>query len=139
MGEATDPRRAGAFADRVLEPRLHYAREDRMMLGYQCANSRMTIAVAADHWIGTEDEVETVLREDEDLTKMVFRVEATQGTTVRLVKAVAYHSSRGVPVRELSDRCDRTLDRATPARRRPLPPPSSASGSTSSGPPATSR
>ena len=27
-------------------------------------------------------------------------------------KPVAYHSSRGVPVRELSDRCDRTLDRA---------------------------
>ena len=45
MGEATDPRKAVVFADRVLEPRLHYAREDRMMLGYQCANSRMTIAV----------------------------------------------------------------------------------------------
>ena len=43
---------------------------------------------------------------------MVFRVEATQGNTVRLVKTVAYHSSRGVPVKELSDRCDRTLDRA---------------------------
>jgi alpha,alpha-trehalose phosphorylase len=113
MGEAVDPRRAGAFGDRVLVPRLHYAREDRMMLGYQCANSRMTMVVGADHFIDTEDQVETVLREDEDLTKMVFRVEATQGRTVRLVKAVAYHSSRGVPVRELSDRCDRTLDRAT--------------------------
>ena len=53
------------------------------------------------------------IREDEDLTKMVFRIEATEGRTVRLVKAVAYHTSRGVPVRELSDRCDRTLDRAT--------------------------
>ena len=31
---------------------------------------------------------------------------------MRLQKTVAYHSSRGVPVRELSDRCDRTLDRA---------------------------
>ena len=43
---------------------------------------------------------------------MVFRVEATQGNTIRLVKTVAYHTSRGVPVSELSDRCDRTLDRA---------------------------
>ena len=51
MGEATDPRKAAAFEGRVLEPRLHYAREDRMLLGYQCANSRMTIAVAADHQI----------------------------------------------------------------------------------------
>lgn len=111
MGES-DPRKAAAFVNRVLEPRLHYAREDRMLLGYQCANSKMTIAVAADHWIDSADEVETVLREDEDLTKMVFRVEATRGNTIRLVKAVAYHTSRGVPVRELSDRCDRTLDRA---------------------------
>ena len=83
------------------------------MLGYECANSRMTIVVGADHFIDTVDEVETVVREDEDLTKMVFRVEAHQGNTIRLVKAVAYHSSRGVPVRELSDRCDRILDRAT--------------------------
>jgi alpha,alpha-trehalose phosphorylase len=113
MGEAVDPRKAGAFDDRVLEPRLHYAREDRMMLGYECANSRMTIAVGADHFLDTKDRVETVLREDEDLTKMVFRIEATEGRTARLVKAVAYHSSRGVPVKELSDRCDRTLDRAT--------------------------
>jgi alpha,alpha-trehalose phosphorylase len=113
MGDAVDPRKAGAFGERVLVPRLHYAREDRMMLGYECANSRMTIVVGADHFIDTVDEVETVVREDEDLTKMVFRVEAHQGNTIRLVKAVAYHSSRGVPVRELSDRCDRILDRAT--------------------------
>jgi alpha,alpha-trehalose phosphorylase len=113
MGDAPDPRKAGVFDDRVLEPRLHYARDNRMMLGYECANSRMTVAVAADHHLDTKDRVETVQREDEDLTKLVFRVEATEGRTVRLVKAVAYHSSRGVPVRELSDRCDRTLDRAT--------------------------
>jgi alpha,alpha-trehalose phosphorylase len=112
MGEATDPRKAGAFDERVLEPRLHYAREDRMMLGYECANSRMTIVVGADHQLVTDDPFETVLREDEDLTKVVFRVEATQGRTIRLVKTVAYQSSRGVPVKELSDRCDRTLDRA---------------------------
>jgi alpha,alpha-trehalose phosphorylase len=112
LGDHVDPRKAAAFEQRVLLPQLHFAREDRMMLGYQCAKSRMTIAVGADHRIEAPDEVETILRDDEDLTKMVFRVEAREGNTIRLEKAVAYHTSRGVPVRELADRCDRTLDRA---------------------------
>ncbi|MCW2847262.1 MAG: treP, partial [Marmoricola sp.] len=112
MGEPVDPRKASGFSQRVLLPRMHFAREDRMMLGYRCANSQMTIAVGADHHVEAPDEVETVLIDDEDLTKMVFRVEAREGSTVRLEKSVAYHTSRGVPVRELSDRCDRTLDRA---------------------------
>ena len=43
---------------------------------------------------------------------MVYRIDASQGKTIRLEKMVAYHTSRGLPVRELSDRCDRTLDRA---------------------------
>ena len=91
---------------------MSYATEDRMLLGYQCANSAMTIAVAADHVLQTEDAYEVVARAEEDQAKMVFRVDATQGSTMRLQKTVAYHSSRGVPVRELADRCDRTLDRA---------------------------
>lgn len=107
-----DPRKAAAFQGRVLVPRLHYARDDRMLLGYQCATSGMTLAVAADHELTTDDEHEVVVRGDEDLAKTVFRVDATEGSTITLCKTVAYHTSRGVPVRELSDRCDRTLDRA---------------------------
>jgi alpha,alpha-trehalose phosphorylase len=112
MGEHADPRRAAAFEGRVLVPQQHYCREDRMMLGYRCAKSKMTIAVGADHRIETPDGLETILRHDEDLTKTTFRVEAMEGNTIRLEKSVAYHTSRGVPVRELADRCDRTLDRA---------------------------
>jgi alpha,alpha-trehalose phosphorylase len=109
---AADPRRAGAFEGRVLEPRLHLAHEDRMMLGYRAANSGMTVAVAADHTLATDDPYEVILRDDPDLTKMVFRVDAREGHPVRVEKRVAYHTSRSLPVRELADRCDRTLDRA---------------------------
>ncbi len=112
MGHGIDPRKAGAFESRVLLPQLHVAQDDRMMLGYRCANSRMTIAVAADHHLSTRDEVETVLRDEEDLTKTVFRIEAHEGNTIRLEKMVSYHTSHGLPVRELADRCERTLDRA---------------------------
>ncbi len=113
MGEGVDPRRASDFEGRVLLPRLSYARDDRMLLGYMCANSRMTLAVAADHVLTTQSESQTVCRNEEDLTKIVYRVAAEEGVPLRLDKFVAYHTSRGVPVRELSDRCDRTLDRAT--------------------------
>ncbi|WP_395657500.1 glycoside hydrolase family 65 protein [Nocardioides sp.] len=109
---AVDPRKAAAFGERVLLPRMSYANRDRMLLGYQCAHSGMTLAVAADHVLETEDEHEVVARSDDDQAKVVFRVDATQGRTMRLIKTATYHSSRGVPVRELSDRCDRTLDRA---------------------------
>jgi alpha,alpha-trehalose phosphorylase len=110
--ERADPRKAVAFADRVLLPRMHYGTNERMMLGYQCARSGMTVAVAADHQLHTVDLVETLVRSSDDMAKVVVRVDATEGNTLRLEKTVAYHSSRGVPVRELSDRCDRTLDRA---------------------------
>lgn len=112
MGEGTDPRKAAAFDERVLLPRGSYARDDRMMLGYMCARSRMTVAVAVDHRLETVDEHEQVVRGGDDLGKVAFRVDAREGNTIRLEKFAAYHSSRGVPVRELSDRCDRTLDRA---------------------------
>ena len=45
------------------------------------------------------------------MAKIVYRVQAKPGQTIRLSKAVVYHTSRGVPVKELSDRCRRTLDR----------------------------
>ncbi len=107
-----DPRKATGFEGRVLLPRLHTASEDRMSLGYRCANSGMTVTVAADHVVDTPDFTEVVLRDEPDLAKMVLRVDARQGHTLRVVKVVAYHTSRSLPVRELSDRCARTLDRA---------------------------
>jgi alpha,alpha-trehalose phosphorylase len=110
--EPVDPRKAATFAERVLLPRLSSATNDRMVMGYQCAHSGMTIAVAADHLLETDDVHEVIARSDDDHAKTVFRVDATQGTTMRITKTVSYHTSRGAAVGELSDRCDRTLDRA---------------------------
>jgi len=113
LGDQVDPRKAAIFEQRVLEPKLSYAGDEhRLMLGYRCAHSGMTIAVAADHHIHTGDTSETIVRAEDDLAKVVFRVDATEGTPLRIEKTVTYHTSRRVSVRELSDRCDRTLDRA---------------------------
>ena len=74
--------------------------------------SGMTLAVAADHLIETANEYSARRMIDADIAKNVFRVQAKAGVPVRVTKLVAYHTSRGVPARELVDRCRRTLDRA---------------------------
>ena len=71
----------------------------------------MTLAVGVDHQIITDNAYRTFTSADEDTGKMVYRVDAQPGQSIKVIKVVAYHTSRGVPVRELVDRCRRTLDR----------------------------
>ncbi len=113
MGEGADPRKAEGFDRRVLEPQAALTQDSRLLLGYRCVDSRMTIAVAADHRIQTDNEWTEELTATNDRAKHVFSIDAREGQPVHLQKYVAYHTSRGVPVRELSDRCWRTLKRAT--------------------------
>ncbi|ROS54144.1 glycoside hydrolase family 65 protein [Frigoribacterium sp. PhB24] len=110
--EAFDPRKAESFDDRVLQPVLKRNGGTRAVLGYRTTNSGMTIAVGAEHRIETDAEWDQSSQIDDDIAKHVYRVKAQAGQKVRLVKTVSYHTSRGVPPRELADRCDRTLDRA---------------------------
>ncbi len=106
-----DPRRSSRFDRRVLQPRGRWHNERRMLMGYRCADSGMTLAVGADHAIHTTNEYEELVGIEDDLGKKVYRVIAEPGVPIRITKAVAYHTSRSVPVRELFDRCRRTLDR----------------------------
>ena len=111
MGEGVDPRQASPFTSRVLEPQSHWCSERRIALGYRTARSKMTLALAVDHEIQTENSFEELSHAEEDLAKKVYRIDAKQGVPIKITKVVSYHSSRGVPVRELVDRCRRTLDR----------------------------
>ena len=108
---AFDPRKADMFTDRVLQPRVKRAEGDRYMLGYQCTNSGMTIAVGVEHEIATENEFTESGSIGDDLAKHLYRVRAERGKPIRITKFVSYHTARTVPTRELVDRCDRTLDR----------------------------
>jgi alpha,alpha-trehalose phosphorylase len=114
MGEGVDPRKAGQLGHRVLKPQANWGSvaEGRVSLGYQCTESGMTIAVAADHRLETENNYTKRMQTDDDLAKMTFRIDAEPGQPIVLTKLVSYHTSRGVPSRELLDRCRRTLDRA---------------------------
>ena len=113
MGEGLDPRRAENFRRRVLTPQSHWGSEEhgRVVLGYQCAESKMTLAVAADHHMETANHCTQHVQVEEDMGKMTYRIDAQPGHPILLTKVVVYHTSRGVPARELIDRCRRTLDR----------------------------
>ena len=110
-----DPRKAQAFVDRVLQPGLKRRSGARHLLGYQATNSGMTLAVAADHRIDTGNVWDESGSVEDDVAKQIYRVQARAGIPTTLTKFVTYHDSRGVPVGELADRCERTLDRAVEA------------------------
>jgi alpha,alpha-trehalose phosphorylase len=114
MGEGVDPRKAGQMRHRVLKPQSNWGNvaDGRVALGYQCTESGMTIAVAADHRLETANNYTKRIQTDDDLAKMTYRIDAEPGQPIVLTKLVSYHTSRGVPSRELLDRCRRTLDRA---------------------------
>ena len=107
-----DPRKAERFGDRVLQPAEYWQDGGRSALAYRVANSGMTLAVVADHLVETENDYTARQLVEPDIAKNVFRVQAKAGVPTRVTKLVSYHTSRGVPARELIDRCRRTLDRA---------------------------
>ncbi len=112
LGEGKDPRQARKFNQRVLHPRLQRENGNEIVLGYRCANSRMTLACGTRHSIETSCQVDVTTHVDADLAKTVFSVRATPGDPIRITKLVSYHSANHVPAEELADRCSRTLDRA---------------------------
>jgi alpha,alpha-trehalose phosphorylase len=112
LGEGLDPRRSRKFDHRVLEPKLEREDGNEIVLGYRCANSKMTLACGTRHRIETSCQVGVTTDVGPDLAKTVFTVRATPGDPIKITKLVSYHSSNGVPVQELADRCSRTLERA---------------------------
>jgi alpha,alpha-trehalose phosphorylase len=112
LGEGKDPRRSRKFNHRVLQPKLQREQGNEIVLGYRCANSRMTLTCGTRHHVDTSCQVDVATHVDADLAKTVFTVRATPGDPIKITKLVSYHSSNGVPPEELADRCSRTLDRA---------------------------
>ncbi|MFC4224640.1 glycoside hydrolase family 65 protein [Lysinibacter cavernae] len=110
-GTDFDPRKTNDFTDRVLHPQTYWQDGSRSVLSYKVARSGMTVAVAADHYVAASSEVVEKTSIDGDIAKHVYRVQAREGHTISVTKVVSYHSSGGVPARELVDRCRRTLDR----------------------------
>jgi alpha,alpha-trehalose phosphorylase len=111
--EGMDPRRAEKLSRRVLLPESHRADRatGRLNLSYRCAQSRMAVAVAADHQLATENECAVGAESGDDLVKLVYRLRAEPGIPIHLTKTTAYHTAAAGSPRELVSWCERTLDR----------------------------
>ncbi|MEO6020008.1 MAG: glycosyl hydrolase family 65 protein [Knoellia sp.] len=112
-----DPRKAESFRGRVLLPKMSEGDVEtgRLVLGYQCADSGMTLGLVTDHILETANPYRATVHNDDDSAKMIYRIQAQQGATIRLSKLVSAHTADSVPPRELIDRCERTLDRVAEA------------------------
>jgi alpha,alpha-trehalose phosphorylase len=111
-GNGSDPRQARVFGHRVLNAEDHHDEAHRLVTGYRTTNSRMTLGVGVDHLIETDNPWRMSSIWSEDLSKVVFTVDARAGVPIRITKFFTYHTSRAVPPRELVDRSRRSLDRA---------------------------
>jgi alpha,alpha-trehalose phosphorylase len=112
LGEGfDDPRRSSLFEHRVLQPKEQRIEGDRVVLGYRVDGSGMTLAVATHHLVEADCPVTWETNATDDVARTVVQAVAQPGQAIRLVKFASYHSSRGVPSRELANRCERTIDR----------------------------
>jgi len=107
-----DPRLATMLPHRVLNAHVTELAGQRILLGYQTTNSRMTLGVGVDHVIDAACPYHVEGRLDDDTGEVVVTADARPGAPIRITKYAAFQASRGIQVRELADRCHRTLDRA---------------------------
>jgi alpha,alpha-trehalose phosphorylase len=110
--EALDARLGSQLDHRVLNGQLAEGRDGRTALAYVTTNSEMTLAMGIEHVVETANRCETTSSVTPDLSEFVITAEAEAGIPIRIVKYVAYQTSRSVPSRDLVPRCERTLDRA---------------------------
>jgi alpha,alpha-trehalose phosphorylase len=111
-GPVADPRRATLLPNRVLNAQVVENEANRMLLGYETANSHMTLGVGVDHVLEAPPDVAFRVTLDADVGEAVLTADARPGVPIRIIKYITYQSSRSAPSAELVARCARTLDRA---------------------------
>ena len=112
QSEDWDPRKSRSFDARPLVPAHHESGGRRLVLAHRTPRSGMRVACGVEHVLETESHCEERSECSEDAARYIVTVDGEPGETVRLVKYIAYHTSRSAPVEDLCARTERTLDRA---------------------------
>ena len=110
-----DPRQAKVFVEKVLNHRMSYAKEQRIVLCHATNKSGLTVACAIDHTLETTSRVRWNTKYTPDAGQAVATIDAEPGCPITLVKYMVYHTSQTAPPEEMCARAERTLDRAIAA------------------------
>jgi alpha,alpha-trehalose phosphorylase len=110
-----DPRQAKVFVEKVLNHRMSYAKEQRIVLCHATNKSGLIVACAIDHRLETTSRVTWNTKYTPDAGQAVATIDAEPGCPITLVKYMVYHTSQTAPPEEMCARAERTLDRAVAA------------------------
>ena len=110
-----DPRQAKVFVEKVLNHRMSYAKEQRIVLCHATNKSGLIVACAIDHTLETTSRVTWNTKYTPDAGQAVATIDAEPGCPITLVKYIVYHTSQTAPPEEICARAERTLDRAVAA------------------------
>ena len=106
-----DPRRARAFAGRVLHHRTSYARDRRIVLCHATERSRLTLTCATDNALETSCPHAYKVAYTEDSGQVAFTIDARPDCPIHLTKFMVYHTSQTASAEELCGRAEWTVDR----------------------------
>ena len=107
-----DPRQAKQFSEKVLNHRMSYAKNERIVLCHATNKSGIVLACAIDHTIETSLRVNWKASYTPDAGQVVATIDAEPGQPITLMKYIVYHTSHTAPPEEVCARAERTLDRA---------------------------
>jgi len=107
-----DPRQAKVFTQKVLQHRLSYAKDQRIVLCHATNKSGLSLSCAIDHVLETTCPMTWATHYTEDAGQVVATINAEPGRPITLVKYMGYHTSHTAPPEELCARVERTMDRA---------------------------
>ena len=107
-----DPRRAKMFSGDVLQPRVGYVRDRRVVLAHGTERSRMIVACGMDHELETDCQHTCKSSRTANSGQVAFSVTAVQGKPIHLTKYMAYHTTVTADPESLCNRVEWTLDRA---------------------------
>ena len=107
-----DPRQAKVFNEKVLNHRLSYVKDQRIVLCHATNKSGIVLACAIDHALDTSLRVTWKTNYTPDAGQVVASIDAEAGQPITLMKYMVYHTSHTAPPEEVCARAERTLDRA---------------------------
>jgi len=99
--------------EKVLNHRLSYAKDQRIVLCHATTKSGLILSCAIDHVLETASPVTWNTHYTQDAGQVVATIDAEPGHPIIMVKYMAYHTSHTAPPEEMCARVERTVDRAT--------------------------